>query len=333
MIKVLVVDDIPDNVKLVALELEEAGYEVFTATNGKEALAILREHGPKIILTDWMMPEMDGMELCRIIRQAQADGAGFAYIVMLTAHADEASLIEAFDAGADDFLSKPFHQPELIARIAAGARIVKLQEELAQQHLTLHKANAELAVLNSKLDELATTDELTGLYNRREAMRQLEGIWDSSIRHGETFSCLLMDIDHFKQFNDTYGHAVGDAVLRFVAQSIQKTCRKGEAAFRVGGEEFLVICPRASESEALLAGERLRNVIASNTLKVDDQELGVHVSVGVATRSDNLNNIDELLALADTYLYAAKEAGRNCVVASTSPSLNVSHRAASQAPS
>ncbi len=148
-------------------------------------------------------------------------------------------------------------------------------------------------------------------------MRQLEGFWDMSIRHNETFSCLLMDINHFKQFNDTYGHAVGDSVLRFVAQSLHKTCRKGEAAFRVGGEEFLVICPRSNESEAMLAGERLRQFIASNTLKVDDQELGVHISVGVATRSDSLNNIDELLALADSHLYAAKEAGRNCVCAST----------------
>lgn len=306
--KVLIVDDIADNIKLLALDLEEAGYEVLTASSARDGLRILRSDGPQIILTDWMMPEMDGIELCRTIRTS--DAIGFVYIIMVTAHADEQRLVEAFEAGADDFLSKPVRLPELIAPLHAGVRVVKLESDLAKERRAIYKANAELAVLNEQLDRFATTDELTGLLNRRQAMRRLEDYWETAQRHGQKLSCIVYDIDHFKQFNDTHGHDVGDAVLRQVAATLRKASRTNEQPYRIGGEEFLTLCPASGMEQARLAAERMRGAVADATMSFENNRLNVTISLGVAERTAGMSAPAEILKAADKALYAAKVAGR-----------------------
>lgn len=303
----------PAILKLLEIQLGKAGYDVVCAANGREALSLLGDEGIRLVLSDWEMPEMDGLDLCRAVREA--DTANYIYVVMLTGNSKPAQLVEAFDAGADDYLVKPFSQHELLARLRAGERMVRLHDELSKQRLEIHKANAEMAVLNEKLERLATTDELTGLGNRREALRSLEENWANAERRGQPISCVLMDIDNFKRFNDTHGHDVGDVVLREVARALKSSARKGERVFRLGGEEFLLVCPLAPQEEAAKAGERLRAAVGQRIVKSGDLTLEVRISCGAAGRTDDVTGPEDLLKRADLALYAAKAGGRNRVCA------------------
>ena len=291
--------------------LGDAGYECLTATNGVEALRIIHSEGCPLVITDWMMPEMDGLELCRAIRASE--GVGFAYVIMLTAQTDGGSLAKAFDAGADDFLTKPFKNQELLARLKAGVRALASDTKVAMQQLAIRKANAELETLNSKLQQMATTDELTGLYNRREAMRRLEDHWATIGREGRPLACMMLDIDHFKKCNDTYGHDVGDAVLRETARTLRRHARAGETVFRLGGEEFVVLCPGSSAEMAAVGAERLRAAVEANKVERGRVSLGITISVGVAERDHRTAKPDDLLKLTDDALYEAKRSGRNRV--------------------
>ena len=313
MAEILVVDDIPDNLKLLAGDVEDAGYEVLTASSGKEALKIVHQEGPEIIITDWMMPEMDGLDLCRAIRSSE--GVGIAYIIVLTAYSDMQQLIKAFEAGADDFLAKPYYEQELLARVKAGIRITSLETNLARERRAVFKANAELAVLNDRLHHMATTDELTGLFNRREAMRAMGEQWATSVRSDQPLSCMIFDIDHFKRYNDSYGHDVGDLVLKKTSTTVRKAARLGERVYRIGGEEFLIIMPLTNIDQALLAGERIRSTVEKNNVLVNDTSLTVTISVGVAERVLSVSKPDDLLKKADEALYIAKKTGRNKVCA------------------
>ena len=309
--RVLIVDDEPAALRLLGKYLELAGYEVLTATDGLEAMKILHSEGPQLVITDWMMPEMDGIEFCQAVRSSEL--VGVVYIIILTAHSDKERLVEAFRAGADDFLSKPFHRQELLARLKAGMRIVSLESELATERRVLHKTNAELAMLNDQLDRLATTDELTGLSNRRVAIRRLDEWWEAAVRYQQPLACVLLDIDHFKCFNDRHGHDVGDAVLRHVSTVLQRNTRACDLLCRIGGEEFLLLCPSTTAAEASNAAERLRRAVESNALDRNGAELSVTVSAGVSERDTTTADSDELLKNADNALYAAKQAGRNRV--------------------
>ncbi len=316
--KVLVVDDDPMAVKLTSRMLENAGYEVLTAENGVEALRVMAQVGPPLVVTDWMMPEMDGVEFTRAVREHTE--IGFVFIVLVTAQNEADRLVEAFEAGVDDYVTKPFNQRELLARLRAGERIVELQHDLDRRQLELHRANAEMQVANARLDEankklhlMATTDELTGLTNRRAAMALLADQWAAACRHPEPMSCVMLDIDHFKSFNDTHGHAVGDLVLRETAQTLAKTARQEERVCRVGGEEFLVLCPHAKAAEAAVAAERMRKAIEAHVFKAESGDLSVTISLGVAQREEGMAAADDLLRASDDALYAAKEAGRNKV--------------------
>lgn len=309
--RVLIVDDQPADLSLLGKHLELAGYEVLTASNGLEALKILHAEGPQLIITDWMMPQMDGIEFCQAVRSSEL--VGIVYIIILTAHSDKERLVEAFRAGADDFLSKPFHREELSARLKAGKRIVRLESELAVERRVLHKTNAELAILNGQLDRLATTDELTGLSNRRTAVQRLDELWEAAARYQQPLACILLDIDHFKRFNDTHGHDVGDAVLRHVASVLRRNTRGSDLICRIGGEEFLVLCPSTTAAEASVGAERLRRTVESSALNCNGIELSVTLSAGVSERDTTMIDSDQLLKSADNALYAAKQAGRNQV--------------------
>ncbi|MFQ5462628.1 MAG: diguanylate cyclase [Phycisphaerae bacterium] len=309
--KLLIVERDTMEVARLGRLLGETDFEILTASNGAEALRILFAQGCQMVISTFDMPEMNGLELCRAIRESE--GAGFVYFVLLASPSDSNVLTEAFDAGVDDYLSRPLKPQELLARLKAGTRALVLEDDLATQHLTLHKANAELAILNQKFQELATTDELTGLHNRREAIGRLKEHWSTAQRHDLPLACIMIDIDHFKQCNDTYGHNVGDVVLRAVARVLKKTARAGEAVFRIGGEEFLVVCPGATAKEAAEGAERMRFAVESNRIDVGDTELTVTISVGVAERTPHTIHSDDLLKAADEALYQAKHFGRNLV--------------------
>lgn len=307
--KVLVVDDEPSIRKVLEGLLSHAGYQVFTAANGLEAMHILNDLGPQIVITDWEMPVMDGLQFCREIRRAET--VGFVYAIILTSHTDR--VVEAFDAGADDFLAKPPKKAELLARLKAAARIIDLEAHLARQNREIHKVNAELTLLNRRLKEMAITDELTGLANRRVMMERLKNCWEAAIRRDQPLACLVMDVDHFKDFNDTYGHDVGDVVLKAVASVLQRNARSSEPVYRCGGEEFVVLCPDSGADQAAVAAERLRHAVEAHEIRHGNAVLRTTISIGVSQRDAETHSADDLLRKADAALYKAKADGRNCV--------------------
>lgn len=318
-LRVLVVDDDPAAVKLVSHVLRGAEHEVLTASDGAEALRIVLHEGPNVVITDWSMPVMDGLEFCRAVRSCEA--CGFVYIVLMTASSERAALERAFAAGADDFVQKPIAPGELRARLHAAERVYRLHLDVEKRNRDVHRANAEmqlatdkLAAANRKLVEIATTDELTGLSNRRAGMSRLDDAWSLSLRYGSPLACMLIDIDHFKRVNDTRGHDTGDLVLARIAATLKRMARKGELVCRLGGEEFLVVCPHASEAQAALGADRLRAEIESLAIETRFGPCPITVSIGVAGRSPRTESPEALLKAADEALYCAKRTGRNRVV-------------------
>ena len=307
--RILVVDDDPSIRRVLEGLLAQGGYQVFTATNGKEAIDALNDAGPQIVITDWEMPVMDGLELCREIRRSET--VGFVYAIILTSHGDR--VVEAFDAGADDFLAKPPRRAELLARLKAAVRIVDLEARLARQNRQIHRVNAELTMLNERLKGMATTDELTGLANRRVMMDRLKHQWEAALRRNQPLSCLIMDVDNFKRFNDSYGHEVGDAVLKGIATTLARYARANEPVYRCGGEEFVVLLPDTTLEQATIAAERLRKAVEDSEFEHEGLRLKATVSVGVSQRVASFCSEDDLLRHADRAMYRAKADGRNCV--------------------
>jgi diguanylate cyclase (GGDEF)-like protein len=317
--RILVVDDDPAAVVLVSRILQAAGHEVLTAADGAEALRVVLHEGPNIVITDWNMPVMDGLEFCSAVRNCEA--CGFVYVILMTASPGSEALERAFHAGVDDFLHKPLSAGELIARLRAAERVLRLDQDVQKRNREVHRANAEmqlaaekLAGANRKLVELATTDELTGLANRRAGMQRLEDAWSLSVRYGSPLACMLIDIDHFKRINDTNGHDGGDLVLAQVAAALKRVIRKGEVACRLGGEEFLIVCPHATDAQAALGGERLRREVEALAIRTPSGSCRVTVSVGVASRAPEMSSPEQLLKAADEAMYVAKRTGRNRTV-------------------
>jgi len=312
-LRVLVVDD--DRVILLMLQnwLEQDGHIVTTARNGVEALLAVEESMPQLILTDWVMPEMDGIEFCRALRRNIAWRNIYVFIV--TGLESNDRLVDAFEAGADDYLTKPINFKVLGARLRAGQRVVQLQEELEFDRQQLSQFAAELAASNQRLQQLALTDVLTELPNRRNANEQLDRQWAIAERSGRPLSCMMIDIDYFKNINDTHGHKVGDDVLKQVANILRSTARKQDMVCRLGGEEFLVICPDSDPEQAFQYAERLRQSIAAGNMNSAGVDIRLTVSIGLANKKPELSNVEMLLQLADKRLYAAKNKGRNQTVA------------------
>ena len=316
--RILVVDDSPAQVRRLTQHLENSGFDILTAHGAEEAIRVLLEVGPEIVITAWTMPDMTTGELCRAIRSHE--GIASTYVMVVVESTDSERVVQAFDAGADDCLPWPLNPRELVARIRAASRICRLQRDLDRRTREVHRINAEMAVASEKLSEanrklrvLATVDELTGLHNRREAMASLQRWWRTGSRQPQPLSCILLDIDHFKSINDVWGHAVGDTVLKGVARALQGGVRGSDSAFRLGGEEFLVICPCTSEESAAVLAERLRRAIAACQIAHEGDALGVTVSLGVAERTAAMQHPDDLLHATDTALYDAKDSGRDLV--------------------
>ena len=315
--KVMIVDDDEAVLRILEHPLLRAGYTVITASGGTMALQQLTEEEPDIVITDWMMPDMDGLELCSHIRASER---GWTYTIILTAHGDVERMVQALDAGADDYLHKPLDERELLARVRVGERMVALKisdarktQAMRRQNVELERINRELKEANRRLDEKATTDELTGLPNRRAALDRLGRFWRDGNGPGSSMSCAILDIDHFKSFNDRYGHSFGDLVLIETARTISENIRDAEFIFRIGGEEFLLLCPRANTAMAAAAADRLRSAIESMTISQYGVDHRITLSAGVAERTPSMKGPDDLVRAADDALYDAKDAGRNCV--------------------
>lgn len=311
-LRILLVEDDRAIQLLYKTLLERAGHIVTTANNGLQAMECVKKSAPQLIISDWIMPEMNGIEFCKELRKNPDWNRIYVFIV--TAQESTEKLIEAFEAGVDDYLSKPINPRVLSARLRAAQRIVQMQDSQEADRMQLRHFADELAQSNQRLQELALTDVLTGLPNRRSAVDRLEQEWALASRSNRPVCCMMVDIDHFKNINDNYGHAFGDDALRSVASSLRLAARKEDVVCRLGGEEFLVICPDTDDKAGFYYAERLRQQVAATEIKRLDTVVKITVSIGVA---DNIGkaNPDALLHESDQRLYAAKAAGRNCTVA------------------
>jgi putative two-component system response regulator len=309
--KILVVEDDPFMRKQLLALLARTGCTVLCATNVDEARRMVAEESPKLVISDWEMPGEDGLDFCKHLRRQQTLSS--VHFIMLTVHSDQQLLLNAYKAGVDDFVSKPFNADELLARVQAGLRRATLHGELLKKTNDLRSINMQLASMNARLDRLAVTDELTGLYNRRHAMFKLEEHWELSRRTGEPLSVIIADVDYFKRINDTHGHGVGDMMLHRLATLLREQAGNSDTVCRIGGEEFLIILPGHTIEQAHAFAERCRAEIERRASVTRDRAVQATISAGVAARVPAMLQFSELLRAADQALYAAKRAGRNRV--------------------
>jgi len=288
--------------------LERLGYDCESAEDGQEALLKHAAGDFEMIISDWMMPALDGLELCRRVRQrGEAAGQGYTYFVLLTALESQDSFVAGMEAGADDYLTKPLDREQLRARLIAADRIMSLHRRLETQA-------AELEQLNQKLYDEGRIDSLTRVGNRLRMTEELTALHDRSTRYGHSCCIALCDIDFFKKYNDTCGHQAGDEALRAVAQCLDGQTRLGDAVYRYGGEEFLVLLPEQTLPRAAVAMERMRRAVEAMGIAHPgrDPRGVVTISGGVAHLGPgDLKSIEELLQQADAALYRSKESGRN----------------------
>jgi two-component system, cell cycle response regulator len=298
--KVLAADDNPISQTVLRNMLTKWGYDVVTACDGDQAWQVLQSpHSPSIAILDWMMPGTDGVDLCRRLRAAGRER--YTYVLVLTSRSDSDDVVEALEAGADDYLTKPFNSSELRARLRAGRRIIELQEQLmaAQEELRMR----------------ATHDGLTGLLNRSAITEILGREMARCSREGQPVSIVMADLDKFKQVNDTFGHQAGDAVLREAAARMHASFRCYDSIGRYGGEEFLVVLPACDEGEVWSLGERFRVLISASPFTFGQNLLAISCSIGCATQPPgDAWDADSIIRLADEALYDAKHSGRNCTV-------------------
>lgn len=305
---ILVVDDVSENLQLISLILEKRGYETTFATSGQQALERVESAKPDLILLDFMMPQMNGLEVCEKIK-ANPELAEIP-IIFLTASHEQEHLIQAFEKGAVDYITKPFSTPELLARVRTHLELKHTREHLK-------KLLDKQAQLTKKLENLANTDPLTGVWNRRYFLNLCEREINRAYRYNRLFSLLILDLDHFKQINDVYGHAVGDEVLIAMTITVQNSIRKVDLLGRFGGEEFVVLLPETNLNMAVDVAEIIRNNLEKKVILAEEIEVRVTVSIGVSTYQLEDQNIDVVLQRADKALYQAKNQGRNRVIADT----------------
>jgi diguanylate cyclase (GGDEF)-like protein len=296
--RVLIAEDIPMARRALQSTLEGWGYEVVACKDGADAWQMLqRDDAPRLVVLDWIMPGLDGVDVCRLLRRQHAEEVP-AYVLLLTAMDGTDDLVAGLEAGADDFVVKPFRPEELRARLAVGARSVELNERLAEA--------------TRRLGVLATTDELTGLPNRRAIYARVVQEIARAARDCVPLCLGMLDIDYFKRVNDTYGHAVGDAVLREVVLSAASALRPYDTIGRVGGEEFLILVPRTQGLAGRTMLARIRHTVAASPVRVEGETIPVTVSIGGAVSCGE--SVDGLVARADAALLQAKNTGRDRVV-------------------
>ncbi len=299
---VLIADDDAMFRRILQTWLESWGYHVIVAEDGAKAWSILQqEHSPEMMILDWVMPEIDGIQLCRKVRDRQS--AAYQYILLATGKDDKKDVVKGLEAGADDYLTKPFDREELRARLLVGKRILTLQQDLVN-------AREELRFQ-------AMHDALTGIWNRGAVMDLLHRELERGARAKTSTSILMLDLDHFKKINDTHGHLAGDTVLREVANRIAQAIRPYDLVGRYGGEEFLVVLSSCDDIQVQKSANRIRLAISSAPIPGSSSEILVTASIGATVATGfgvEANSETDLLLAADGALYKAKSSGRNRVV-------------------
>jgi two-component system cell cycle response regulator len=310
--RVLIAED--DLMSRLVLEaaVSEHGHELLVAENGAQAWDLFA-HTPDVdvVITDRVMPGLDGLELCRLIRRWEEDRDGYTYLILLSVLQARSDLLTGIEAGADDYLTKPLDRHELQLRLLSARRVTALHQRLAEQ-------TRQTEALNDELHGLARRDALTGLGNRLLLQEDLDVLAGRAARHGHGFCLVLCDADDFKVYNDRFGHQRGDELLRHIGATISSHCRAGDAAYRYGGEEFLVVLPEQTVETGMAFAERLRRALADSPPPRHGAEPipPVSLSIGVAASSaaDGRKDVDHVLREADRALYDAKRRGKNCVV-------------------
>jgi two-component system, cell cycle response regulator len=303
--RVLVAEDDPVSCHLLKSFLVKWEYDVEVVTDGMAALRILEgDDTPRLAVLDWMMPGMEGVQICQRIRERK--NRPYVYVLLLTARNEKRDLLRGLELGADDYLTKPFDSDELRARLLVGERILNLQDDLI--------------AAREELRFRATHDVLTDLYNRGTVMDALRNELSRQTREHRSFGVILVDIDHFKNVNDTHGHLCGDEVLQIVARRMKECVRPYDTVGRYGGEEFLIIASATDAAGTMALAERIRSSLESKPVVTQAGEVRITASLG-ATVSTDARTLDAqaLLRLADQALYRAKDRGRNCAELAGSP--------------
>jgi diguanylate cyclase (GGDEF)-like protein len=296
-VKILVADDDEISRKMMGMMLRRMGYEVVLAENGRDALDLLiNPNGPRLALLDWMMPEIDGPQVCRSLRAAPEQP--YVFVILLTSKDTKSALVEGLDAGADEYLTKPCNLEELNARLRTGERILQLEDKLV--------------AAREEMRFKATHDVLTSLWNRGKILEAL----DDALRHVDSMAVMMCDIDHFKAINDKYGHLVGDAVLREIANRLRGGVRANDFIGRYGGEEFLVVLNACDTTRLFDRAEKLRKTVSAGSFLTEAGEISFTVSIGAVAvgEADSGTPAETILNFADAALYQAKDEGRDRVV-------------------
>ena len=294
-LKLLIADDSPFCRKLVETSLSAQEFCIFFAATGREAIEKFIQERPDLIITDWMMPDLTGVELCKRVREDFKES--YTYIILLTSMTDKRELSAGLAAGADDYLTKPFEPEELRARLGVGCRVIEFHRVI--------EAKARL------LESLALSDPLTGLPNRRAIDAWVNTEVAAAIRHQFSLCAVMADLDHFKNLNDAFGHNAGDIVLKEFAAILKTNCRRSNMCARIGGEEFLIVLTHTDLAGARVAIERIRETLARHVFKFGNHDIVVTASFGIARLKSESESFIQLVSRADEALYGAKRLGRN----------------------
>lgn len=297
--QILIAEDDLTTRKVLETLLARWGYDVVTVGDGLAAWELLRsEEGPRLAILDWMMPGRNGVDICREIRLRQVVQDRYLYIILLSSRSTKEETVIGLEAGADDYIAKPFDPPELLMRVRVGQRILDLQAALVAAKESLHY--------------LAMHDTLTGIFSRRAILERLDEELKRAVRQNSPLAVAMLDLDHFKLINDTYGHQAGDEVLKECAERIRRIMRPYDSLGRYGGEEFLILAPSYPLDANTGLFDRIRSSISDHPIIYQQQTIRVTASLGV-TVSDHHDDPEGLIKAADAALYRAKEKGRNCV--------------------
>ena len=308
---ILVVDDNATNRLILTRTMEKAGYAALAAEDGYQAVDVANEHSPDLLLLDVMMPGRDGLETCRILKSKRKTAT--IPIIFVTAVTDAGEIVKAFDAGGCDYVTKPFRPQEVLARVSAHIKLRQAEEELRERSKEMEALARQLAETNTELAMLSRLDPLTKLFNRRTWEEAAVEEHERFQRHHFPYSIIMVDVDHFKTFNDSQGHQAGDDCLRQIAEAIVSACRRIDVVGRYGGEEFVILAPDTDSEAAINLAERVRQSIWNLAIPHPASPSGDRVTISLGVSTGASGSWGDVLGRADGALYVAKRAGRNMV--------------------